>query len=233
MTEQKTIKAKRSRGRPSLRSEPETRAFLIKSAAEVFLSEGYAGTTIEAVARRAGMSTRTIYKTVSNKASLFRLVADDAIETSIAHLETPSNVTTVEGSVLALARAYSHLVLSNAGVLNARAVFAEQSQFPEFRDNYLSSIATVAEAFDRRFVAIFSECTLPEDVDLCETARLLRSMINGVQREAVLNPKYDGTATAISAWSEKCTHFTMKAMGCPKAADGYVSNGKKSGGNVK
>jgi len=220
MTEQKTTEAKRPRGRPSLRTEQETRALLIKAAAEVFLSEGYAGTSIEAVARRAGMSTRTIYKTVSNKASLFRLVADDAIETGIAHLDTPSNVTSVEGAVLALSRAYSHLVLSNGGILNARAVFAGQSQFPEFRDNYLSSIDTVAEAFDRRFIAILSDCTFPEDVDLYEAATLLRSMINGAQREAVLNPSYDGTASAISAWSDKCTNFAIKAMRSSKAAGG-------------
>lgn len=220
MTEQKTTKARRPRGRPTLRTEQETRALLIKAAAEVFLSEGYAGTSIEAVARRAGMSTRTIYKTISNKASLFRLVADDAIETGIAHLDTPSNVTTVEGAILALARAYSCLVLSNGGVLNARAVLAEQSQFPEFRDKYLSSIGTVAEAFDRRFIAILSDCTFPDDVNLYEASTLLRSMINGAQREAILNPSYNDTASAISDWSDKCTNLALKAIRCPKAAEG-------------
>jgi AcrR family transcriptional regulator len=212
MTDKKTTKTKRSRGRPSVRTEQETRTLLIEAAAEVFLNEGYAGTSIEAVARKAGMSTRTIYKTVSNKASLFRLVADDAIKTSIAHLDTPSDMPTDEGAVLALSRAYSQLVLSNEGILNARAVFAEQSKFPEFRDKYLSSIGAVAEAFDRRFIAIFSDYNFPQDVDLSEVARLLRSMINGAQREAVLNPSYDGTASSISAWSDRCTAFVIKTM---------------------
>jgi len=220
MTEQKKPKAKRPRGRPSVRTEQETRVLLIKAATEEFLSEGYAGTSIEAVARRAGMSTRTIYKTVSNKASLFQLVANDAIETGIAHIDTPSDVKTVEAAVLALARAYAHLVLSNKGVLNARAVLAEQSQFPEFRDNYLSSIDTVAKAFDRRFIAILSDCTFPDDVNLYEAATLLRSMINGMQREAVLTPNYDGTAFAISDWSDKCTNFAIKALRSSKAAGG-------------
>ncbi|WP_417247946.1 TetR/AcrR family transcriptional regulator [Celeribacter sp.] len=212
MTKQETTKAKRPRGRPSLRTEQETRSLLIEAAAEVFLKEGYAGTSIEAVARKAGMSTRTIYKTVSNKAALFRLVADDAIKTGIAHLDMPSNETTVEGAVLALSRAYSQLVLGNEGVLKTRAVFTEQSQFPEFRDNYLSSIKTVAEAFDRRFVEILSEGSYAEDVDLHETARLLRSMINGAQREAVLDRSYDGTASDICAWADKCAHFAMRAI---------------------
>ncbi|KIN72390.1 TetR/AcrR family transcriptional regulator [Sulfitobacter guttiformis] len=220
MTEQKMTKEKRSRGRPTVRTEQETRALLLTAAADVFLSEGYAGTSIEAVARRAGMSTRTIYKTVSNKASLFRLVADNALETGIAHLDTSSDATSVEGALFALSRAYADLVLSNAGVLNARAVFAEQSQFPEFRENYLSSIKTVADAFDRRFVVIFSDCTTLQERDLYEAASLLRSMINGAQREAVLDPAYDGTAAAISAWSDTCTNFALRAMRNTQAANG-------------
>ncbi|MBU2867518.1 TetR/AcrR family transcriptional regulator [Pacificibacter marinus] len=219
MTKDKAPTTKRPRGRPSLRTQQETHALLIKAATEVFLSEGYAGTSIEAVARKAGMSTRTIYKTVPNKASLFRLVANDAIKTSIAHLDTPARETTAENAALALSRAYSQLVLGEGGVLNARAVFAEQSQFPEFRDNYLSSIQTVAEGFDRRFVAIFTDCAPQKDVDLYEAAALLRSMINGAQREALLNPNYDGTTSDISAWSDKCTHFALKALKCSNVTD--------------
>jgi AcrR family transcriptional regulator len=220
MTKAKAPITKRPRGRPTLRTQQETHTLLIKAAADVFLSEGYAGTSIEAVARKAGMSTRTIYKTVSNKASLFRLVANDAIKTSIAHLDTPPRAATAENAALALSRAYSQLVLGNDGVLNARAVFAEQSQFPEFRDNYLSSIQTVAEGFDHRFVAIFSDDAWSKNVDLYETAALLRSMINGAQREALLTPDYDGTTSAISAWSDKCTQFTIKAMRFSKALEG-------------
>ncbi len=212
MTEVEETPKKRPRGRPTLRTERETRTLLIKAAADVFLNEGYSGTSIEAVARKAGMSTRTIYKTVPNKASLFRLVADDAIETSIAHLDTSPLDATPQGAALALSRAYSQLVLSNNGVVKARAVFAEQAQFPEFRDNYLSSIQKVAQAFDNRFVAIFSGPDMPDDVDLTDAASLLRSMINGAQREAVLDPSYDGKSAEISEWSDKCTRFVMQKM---------------------
>lgn len=212
MTEQDRTKPKRPRGRPSLRTEQETRALLIKCAAEVFLSEGYAGTSIEAVARKSGMSTRTIYKTVPNKAGLFRLVADHTIETSIAHLDTPPVAATLEEAVLALARAYSHLVLSDSGVTTARAVLAEQSKFPEFRENYLCSIRTVAEAFDQRFIGIFKTYEITTNMDLSEGAALLRSMINGAQREAVLRPDDKASASSIDTWSDKCAHFALRAI---------------------
>lgn len=213
MTENTSTTPKRPRGRPSVRTEHETETLLKQVAGEVFLSEGYAGTSIETVARKAGISTRTIYRTVPNKASLFRLVADDAIKTSIAHLDTPPNGATLEGRIFALSRAYTDLVLSNEGVLKARAVFAEQALFPEFRDNFLASIRKVANAFDQRFVALCSEVTTLEEAELHERAALLRSMINGAQREAVLDPGYDGTISKIQSWSDTCTQFVMRSMG--------------------
>jgi AcrR family transcriptional regulator len=203
---------KRPRGRPSLRSEHETRQLLIKAAGDVFLTAGYSGTSIEAVARQAGMSTRTIYKTVKNKAQLFRLVADDAIQTSIANLETPHKTRSTEDAVVTLTRAYAHLVLGHDGVLKARAVYAEQTQFPEFRDDYLSSIQQVAQAFDRRFEAIFAQDSRLTKAQIQETANLLRNMINGAQREAILDPNYKGDAPYITAWSDRATRFALAAL---------------------
>ncbi len=212
MSEDKACPPKRPRGRPSVRTEHETHTLLRQAASEVFLSEGYAGTSIEAVARKAGMSTRTIYKTVPNKASLFRLVADDAIKTSIAHLDMPPDVATLEGKVFALSRAFADLVLSKEAVLKARAVFAEQAQFPEFRDNFLASIRKVAEAFDQRFVTLCTEATALPDAELHQRAVLLRNMIVGAQREAVLDPDYEGATTKIQSWSDACTQFVMRSM---------------------
>ncbi len=212
MTDQKATPKKRPRGRPTLRTEKETHALLIKAARAAFLTKGYSGTSIEAVAKQAGMSTRTIYKTVSNKASLFRLVADHAIETGIAHLNEPFDTTTPESAIRALARAYTQLVLGKNGVLTARAVLSEQAKFPEFRNKFLSSTQQVAEAFDRRFVALCSDLPCAAGANLEEAAALLRSLINGAQRAAILDPQYDGTAANLSAWSDKCTDFTLRAL---------------------
>ncbi len=215
MTDRHETTRKRSRGRPALRSEPETRAMLIDAARTEFLAEGYAGTSIDAVAQRAGMSTRTIYRTVPNKADLFRLVIVDAIETSIAHLDDPADSAGSEDAFFALVRAYAHLVLGPDGVRTARAVMAEQAKFPELRESYLGSIEQVAAAFDQRVAALCREMS-PATVQADRgDAALLRSMINGAQRSAILDPDNCLTSAGVVAWADRCTRLFLRALSGP------------------
>ena len=216
MTDLDTKTQKRSRGRPALRTEHETRAALIKAARAEFLAEGYTGTSIEAVAQRASMSTRTIYKTIFNKAELFRLVMGDAIDAGITQLNVPANPEQPENAILVLARAYTNLVLSAEGVLTARAVMAEHTKFPELRESYLSSINQVATAFDNRFAEFCDDMSDAYPNMDREAAFLLRSMINGAQRSAILDPGYNATPASLSAWSDTCTGMVLRAYAIGK-----------------
>ncbi len=56
-------------GRPP---DPEKGAAIIGAAWEMFLAHGVEGTTIEAVAERAGVSKATLYKHFADKAQLFK-----------------------------------------------------------------------------------------------------------------------------------------------------------------
>ncbi len=58
-------------GRPRQMPEDERRRALIAASAELFLNKGYRATTMDDVARCAGMSKKTLYQTFSNKAELF------------------------------------------------------------------------------------------------------------------------------------------------------------------
>src|SRR5260370_30890980 len=62
---------RRSRGRPQLRSEEETRAVILEAARHEFAARGFAATSMENVARRAGVSTKTLYRIVPDKKALF------------------------------------------------------------------------------------------------------------------------------------------------------------------
>jgi AcrR family transcriptional regulator len=53
-----------------------TRRRVLDAALELFLAKGYLGATIEAVARRAEVSTQTVYNAVGGKAALLRAVYD-------------------------------------------------------------------------------------------------------------------------------------------------------------
>lgn len=210
MTDQKKPPSKRPRGRPALRSEGETRTLLLGAARTEFLAQGYAPTSIESVAQKAGMSTRTIYRTVANKADLFRLVIEDAIESSIAHLNERPVAASPPDALFSLVRSYARLVLGHEGVQTARAVMAEQAQFPELRESYRASIKQVAAAFDDRLEALCAEMRADVTGD---DAAVLRSMINGAQRSAILDPDHVATIAEVCAWADKCTRLFLRAHG--------------------
>src|SRR5476651_440292 len=72
--------ARRSRGRPQIRPDDETRHIIYEAARHEFAENGYAATSMEVVARRAGLSTRTLYRLVPAKAALFESMVSDRID---------------------------------------------------------------------------------------------------------------------------------------------------------
>ncbi len=56
-----------------------TRADIIENARTLFTEHGYAGTTMAALATRAGVSVETIYKSIGNKPAVLKAVLDVAI----------------------------------------------------------------------------------------------------------------------------------------------------------
>src|SRR5271156_329627 len=70
---------RRPRGRPQIRCDDETRQLLVEAARQEFQTNGYARTCMNDVARRAGVSTKTVYRLIPNKADLLRRVISDTI----------------------------------------------------------------------------------------------------------------------------------------------------------
>jgi AcrR family transcriptional regulator len=56
-----------------------TRRAVLEAARELFVASGYAGTTIAAVAARAGVSVETVYKAFGNKPGLVKAVFDVSV----------------------------------------------------------------------------------------------------------------------------------------------------------
>src|ERR1700753_195067 len=70
---------RRGRGRPPVRSDEETRALILEAARYEFSHTGYAATSMENVARRAGVSTKTLYRLLPNKAALFEAMVTERV----------------------------------------------------------------------------------------------------------------------------------------------------------
>lgn len=71
-----------------IRLRPQKRAAILDGAVQVLARDGYAGASIDAVARAAAVSTRTIYKHFPNKAELFRtVIAESTARVADAEVE--------------------------------------------------------------------------------------------------------------------------------------------------
>jgi len=59
--------AKRSRGRPSVRSDAETRHIIADAAQREFLANGYVGACVDDIAKSAGVSKKTLYRLIPRR----------------------------------------------------------------------------------------------------------------------------------------------------------------------
>ena len=127
-----TAAARRGGGRPSRSATLALNERILDAATELFLAQGYGLTTIEALARRAGISKRTFYHRFADKSVLFGAV----VHRILGRLRPPPNVPLLEGATLhemlkRLAGLILHAALSPPAIALHRLMVAESARFPE------------------------------------------------------------------------------------------------------
>lgn len=103
-----------------------SRAAVLRAAHDLFVEQGYGGTTIDQVAERAGVSKPTVFTAVGNKATLLKVVRDVAM----AGDDQPRTVT-ARDDVAAIAAAGD---LDRATVLAARHVGRVNAGYHELHE---------------------------------------------------------------------------------------------------
>ncbi|MEU4830369.1 helix-turn-helix domain-containing protein [Streptosporangium sp. NPDC023615] len=94
----------------------ETRTAIADAALRLFVSRGWAVTTVREVAREAGVSAPTVYATYGNKAGLTRALADAAdLSADVPRMLEELESTTVPERHLAAMAAYDRRLFERAG----------------------------------------------------------------------------------------------------------------------
>jgi TetR/AcrR family transcriptional repressor of mexJK operon len=83
----KPVRSPRVRGRPRQLDEAARRERLIAAAEHVFVEMGYGAASMDGIARRAGMSKKTIYQVFETKQDLFTAVIDSRRDALAAMIE--------------------------------------------------------------------------------------------------------------------------------------------------
>lgn len=134
---------RRGRGRPQLRSDEETRALILEAARREFAHSGYAATSMENVAKGAGVSTRTLYRLLPNKATLFEAMVTQRIDdfVSVVRLRACDG-TDVEAQLTEALIVFADLILDSEVIAIQRLILADSDKFPD-----------IAETFFRKAIA--------------------------------------------------------------------------------
>jgi len=128
---------RRGRGRPQARCDEETRALIFDAARSEFAAKGYAATNIEGVARRAGVSTKTLYRLIPTKAALFEAMITERIDrfASVVRLR-PCDGRDIKAALREALIVCGELVLDGEVMALQRLVLADSEKFPEIAEMF-------------------------------------------------------------------------------------------------
>lgn len=127
------------RGRPRQAAEPR-RQRIIAIAADLFLTQGYTATTLEAVSKAAGITKRSIYEMIGDKEALFRAVCHHCFEgLGKVSLDVRIRGDDLRQSLVDVATWLVQHTFSDETVNTVRAVLIERIRNPELVNRVISS----------------------------------------------------------------------------------------------
>ena len=130
-------KVRRNRGRPQARSDEETRAIILDAARREFSESGYAAANMEGVARRAGVSTKTLYRLVPNKVALFEAMITQRIDRFVSVLRLRAcEGRDIEAALREALLACAELILDGEVIALQRMILGESDKFPHIAETF-------------------------------------------------------------------------------------------------
>jgi AcrR family transcriptional regulator len=182
-----TLQDRRCRGRPQVRPDDETRQIIYEAARHAFADGGYAATGMEAVARRAGVSTRTLYRLIPNKASLFDGMVTDRLDRTLASVDLNAiDHAEIEEALYAALMACAELTLDEEVIALQRMVLQEAGKFSDIAGMfYKNGIQRITAAL-ADWLRVQRKRGLIDLDDIDEAAGLLLGMVASAPRRAAM-----------------------------------------------
>jgi len=187
MTTAESSTDRRCRGRPQLRSDDETCQIIYEAARHEFAGNGFAATSMETVARRAGVSTKTLYRLIPNKAALFEGMVSDRMDRFVFEVNLrAADHAEIEQALVAALIACAELALDEEIIALQRMLLQEAGKFSDIAGMFYKNAIqrTVVALADWLRVQQKRGLIALDDVD--EAAGMLLGMVTSAPRRAAL-----------------------------------------------
>jgi AcrR family transcriptional regulator len=214
--------ARRCRGRPQLRSDEQTRDVIFEAARRQFATSGFAATSMESVARLAGVSTKTLYRLVPDKQALFEATVTDRLDrfVSVVSLRACEGGD-IEAALPDALLACADLVLDPEVIALQRMILADSDKFPDIPEMFYIKAM-------RRSVAALAEWLLVQQkrsliiLDDVEAAAgmLLGMLVFQPQRDVMFGHKPPPTRSELELRAKTCSALFLR--GCRRGTAGQA-----------
>jgi AcrR family transcriptional regulator len=145
----------RGRGRPQVRCDEETRTVIVGAARKQFAGTGFASTSMDSVARAAGVSTKTLYRLFPNKAALFEGMVSERIETFVSLVKLRAcDGRDVEPALAEALLACGELMLDGDVIALQRVVAGESDKFPDIAETFFTKAITPTQGALARWLRV-------------------------------------------------------------------------------
>lgn len=160
------------------------RSHILTAAKEVFSREGFAQTGMEVVARKAGVSTATLYAHFPSKAELFRVVVEETISDLAGAIPASAAVKGDARTRLhAFATAYAVFYADATSRALFRMVIAERRRFPEIAEHFQTRGRT---EFGGTAVALIRELTAAGELNADRPGRAAGQLQGMIEHSTLL-----------------------------------------------
>jgi AcrR family transcriptional regulator len=206
---------RRSRGRPQVRSDEETRQIIFEAARHAFAEKGFAASSVEDIARRAGVSTKTVYRLVPNKAAVFEGMIIDRIDRFVSAVNfSACDNHNIELALRSALRVCADLVLDPEVIALQRMLLADNDKFPDIAETFYRKAMRRTVGALAAWLELQASRGLIETRDFDEAAgMLLGMMVFEPQRAVWFGHQALPDRKAIEARIDTCVKLFLSGCG--------------------
>jgi AcrR family transcriptional regulator len=209
---------RRGRGRPQVRCDEETRAVILEAARQEFAASGFAATSIESVARRAGISTKTLYRLLPDKKALFEATVTDRMDRFVSGISLRAcKGGDIEAALPDALLACADLVLDPDVIALQRLILADSDKFPDIlKTFYIKAMQRVVAALAEWLRVQHKRGLIVLDDVEAAAGILLGMLVFQPQRDVMFGHKPPPTRSALEARARTCSALFLR--GCRSGA---------------